>query len=144
MLERLTLDLQDRVQLWALHHGVHHCGSATSLCLRNTSGNGDSTTSLGSPFQCLDHPFSEVIFPAVSLNLPGTAWHRLFPGSPEPPFSRPTPTQLPQLLLIRSMPQTLHQLPCPSLDVFQNLSNNLHAFLLFFRLSLKEKVYYNV
>ena len=42
--------------------------------------------------------------------------------SPEPPFLQTKQPQFPQLLLIRLVLQTLHQLLCPSLDTLQLLS----------------------
>ena len=42
--------------------------------------------------------------------------------SPQPPFLQAKQPQFPQPLLIRLVLQTLHQLRCPSLDMFQDLN----------------------
>ncbi|KAK4831181.1 LOW QUALITY PROTEIN: hypothetical protein QYF61_015913 [Mycteria americana] len=109
---------------------------------------GDSTTSLGSLFQCLTTLSVKKFFLISSLNLP---WHNLRPFplvlslvtwekrptptslqplsvvesdkvSPQPPFLQAKQPQFPQPLLLR---RTLHQLRCPSLDTPQHL----HVFL---------------
>ncbi|KAK4826531.1 hypothetical protein QYF61_010028 [Mycteria americana] len=45
--------------------------------------------------------------------------------SPQPPFLQAKQPQVPQLLLIRLLLQTLHQLHCPSLDTLQHLNVSL-------------------
>ncbi|KAK4817835.1 hypothetical protein QYF61_000670 [Mycteria americana] len=45
--------------------------------------------------------------------------------SPQPPFLQAEQPQLPQLLLIRLLLQTLHQLRCPSRDTLQHLNVSL-------------------
>ncbi|KAK4826124.1 LOW QUALITY PROTEIN: hypothetical protein QYF61_005276 [Mycteria americana] len=116
----------------------------------NTSRDGDSTTSLGSLFQCLITLSVKKNFLISSLNLP---WRNLRPFplvlslvtwekrptptslqppfhvvvesdevSPQPPFLQAKQSQLPQPLLIRLLLQTLHQLRCPSLDTLQHLN----------------------
>ncbi|KAK4825624.1 LOW QUALITY PROTEIN: hypothetical protein QYF61_001304 [Mycteria americana] len=45
--------------------------------------------------------------------------------SPQPPFLQAQQPQFPQLLLIRLVLQTLHQLRCPSLDTLQHLNVSL-------------------
>ncbi|KAK4832946.1 hypothetical protein QYF61_026602 [Mycteria americana] len=45
--------------------------------------------------------------------------------SPQPPFLQAEQPQFPQPLLIRLLLQTLHQLPCPSLDTLQHLNVSL-------------------
>ncbi|KAK4816299.1 hypothetical protein QYF61_014597 [Mycteria americana] len=45
--------------------------------------------------------------------------------SPQPPFLQTKQPQFPQLLLIRLLLQTLHQLCCPSLDMLQHLNVSL-------------------
>ncbi|KAK4816344.1 hypothetical protein QYF61_015658 [Mycteria americana] len=45
--------------------------------------------------------------------------------SPQPPLLQIKQSQFPQLLLIRLMLQTLHQLRCPSLDMLQHLNVSL-------------------
>ncbi|KAK4816194.1 LOW QUALITY PROTEIN: hypothetical protein QYF61_012659 [Mycteria americana] len=100
------------------------------------SRDGNSTTSLGSLFQCLITLSVKYNFLISSLNLP---WHNLRPFplvlslvtwekrptpplynllsvvesnkvSPQPPFLQAKPPQFPQPLLIRLLLQTLHQL----------------------------------
>ncbi|KAK4829053.1 hypothetical protein QYF61_001858 [Mycteria americana] len=87
---------------------------------------GDSTTSLGSLFQCLTTLSVKKNFLRSSLNLP---WRNLRPFplvlslvvvesnkvSPQPPFLQVKQPQLPQPLLIRL-------LRCPSLDTLQHLN----------------------
>ncbi|KAK4812678.1 LOW QUALITY PROTEIN: hypothetical protein QYF61_012188 [Mycteria americana] len=114
----------------------------------NTSRDGDSTTSLGSLFQCLITLSVKKNFLISSLNLP---WRNLRPFplvlslvtwekrptpplytllsveesdevSPQPPFLQAKQSQLPQPLLIRLLLQTLPQLRCPSLDTLQYLN----------------------
>ncbi|KAK4831073.1 hypothetical protein QYF61_015271 [Mycteria americana] len=118
--------------------------STSSKRLLNTSRDGDSTTSLGSLFQCLITLFSEVKFPNIQSKPPlaqleaissrpitcylgaetdphlaTTSFQAVVEShkvSPEPPFLQAKQSQLPQPLLIRLVLQTLHQLRCPSLD----------------------------
>ncbi|KAK4815625.1 LOW QUALITY PROTEIN: hypothetical protein QYF61_004840 [Mycteria americana] len=125
------------------HHYTMSLSTSSKRPL-NTSRDGDSTTSLGSLVQCL-------ITLSVNLNLP---WRNLRPFplvrslvtwekrptpplynllsagesdkvSPQPPFLQPKQPQFPQLLLIRLVLQTLHQLRCPSLDTLQPLNVSL-------------------
>ncbi|KAK4824710.1 LOW QUALITY PROTEIN: hypothetical protein QYF61_017936 [Mycteria americana] len=125
--------------------------STSSKRLLNTSRDGDSTTSLGSLFQCLITLSVKKNFLISSLNLP---WCNLRPFllsyhllhgrrdrppplynllsvvesnkvSPQPPFLQAKQSQLPQPLLIRFLLQTLHQLRCPSLDMLQHLNVSL-------------------
>ncbi|KAK4828356.1 hypothetical protein QYF61_026017 [Mycteria americana] len=97
------------------------------------SRDGDSTTSLGSLFQCLITLSVKKNFLISSLNLP---WRNLRPFplvlwlvvvesnkvSPQPPFLQAKQSQLPQPLLRRLLLQTLHQLCCPSLHTLQHLN----------------------
>ncbi|KAK4815816.1 LOW QUALITY PROTEIN: hypothetical protein QYF61_007425 [Mycteria americana] len=112
---------------------------------------GDSSTSLGSLFQCLITLSVKKNFLISSLNLP---WCNLRPFplvlslvtwekrptpplynllsvvesdkvSPQPPFLQAKQSQLPQPLFIRLLLQTLHQLRCPSLDTLQHLNVSL-------------------
>ena len=66
--------------------------STTSKRLLNTCRDGDSTTSLGSPSQCLTTPYRKKCFLISNLNLP---WHNLRPFplilSPVSSEKRPTP-----------------------------------------------------
>ncbi|KAK4830651.1 hypothetical protein QYF61_012494 [Mycteria americana] len=62
----------------------------------------------GQPVPMLDNPFSEVV---VESN-------KVFP---QPPFLQAKQPQFPQMLLIRLLLQTLHQLRCPSLHTLQHL-----------------------
>ncbi|KAK4831991.1 hypothetical protein QYF61_020374 [Mycteria americana] len=81
--------------------------STSSKRLLNTSRDGDSTTSLGSLFQCLT-TLSAVV---ESDEL-----------SPQPPFLQAEQPQVPQPLPISLVLQTLPQLRCPSLDTLQPLN----------------------
>jgi len=54
--------------------------STTSSCFLNTSRDGDPTTSLGNPFQCLTTPSVQKLFPISNVNLLWCNW-RLFPTS---------------------------------------------------------------
>ncbi|KAK4822235.1 hypothetical protein QYF61_011876 [Mycteria americana] len=114
---------------------------------------GDSTTSLGSLFQCLTTLSVKKFFLTSNLNLP---WLNLRPFplvlllvpwekrldthltttsfqvvvesnkvSPQHPFLQAKQPQLPQPLLIRLLLQSLHQLRCPSLDTLQHLNVSL-------------------
>ncbi|KAK4824542.1 LOW QUALITY PROTEIN: hypothetical protein QYF61_016146, partial [Mycteria americana] len=126
--------------------------SATSTRFLNSFRDGDSTTSLGSLFQCLTTLSVKKFFLISNLNL---AWHNLRPFplilslvtwekrptptslpnllsvvesdkvSPEPPLLQAKQPQFPQPLLIRLLLQTLHQLRCPSLDTLQHLNVSL-------------------
>ncbi|KAK4820813.1 hypothetical protein QYF61_007207 [Mycteria americana] len=110
-------------------------------------GDGDSTTSLGSMFQCLT-TLSVKFFLIPNLNvsrrnlrpfplvLSLVTWKKrptptsLQPPfrqsaikvSPQPPLLQAKQPQLPQPLLIRLQLQTLHQLRCPSLHTLQHLN----------------------
>ncbi|KAK4831110.1 LOW QUALITY PROTEIN: hypothetical protein QYF61_015413 [Mycteria americana] len=149
----------DRNPTFAFHRHLRsyeaHCQtmsrSATSTRLLNTSRDGDSTTSLGSLFQCLITLSVKKNFLISSLNLP---WRNLRPFplvlslvtwekrltpllynllsvvesnkvSPQPPFLQAKQPQFPQPLLIRLVLQTLHQLRHPSLDTLQPLNVSL-------------------
>ncbi|KAK4823572.1 hypothetical protein QYF61_003576 [Mycteria americana] len=122
--------------------------SATATCFLNSSRDGDSTTSLGSLFQCF--PCSEEIFPNIqpepplvqleaisscpiasylgeetNTHLSTTSFQVVTESnkvSPQPPFLQTKQSQFPQLFLIRLVLQTLHQLRCPSLDTLQHLN----------------------
>ncbi|KAK4825522.1 LOW QUALITY PROTEIN: hypothetical protein QYF61_000035, partial [Mycteria americana] len=129
------------------HHYTMSLSTSSKRPL-NTSRDGDSTTSLGSLFQCLITLSVKKNFLISSLNLP---WRNLRPFplvlslvtwektptpplynllsvvesdevSPQPPFLQAKQSQLPQPLLIRLLLQTLHQLPCPSLHTLQYLN----------------------
>ncbi|KAK4824081.1 hypothetical protein QYF61_010592 [Mycteria americana] len=104
----------------------------------------------GQPVPMLDNPFSEVKFPNIQSKPPlaqleaisscpmacylgeETDPHLSTPSfqvvvesdkvSPQPPFLQAKQPQFPQLLLIRLVLQTLHQLLCPSLDTLQPLN----------------------
>ncbi|KAK4819628.1 hypothetical protein QYF61_008848 [Mycteria americana] len=119
--------------------GDHHYTmslSTSSKRLLNTSRDGDSTTSLGSLFQCLITLSVKKNFLISSLNLP---WCNLRPFplvlslvvvesnkvSPQPPFLQTKQPQLPQPLPISLVLQTLPQLRCPSLDTLQPLNVSL-------------------
>ena len=72
-------DPQDHpVQPSTHHQWFSHTMSlnTTSQCSLNTSGVGDSTTSLGSPLQCLTTLLEKQYFLMSNLNLP---WHNLRP-----------------------------------------------------------------
>ncbi|KAK4825477.1 LOW QUALITY PROTEIN: hypothetical protein QYF61_027632 [Mycteria americana] len=125
--------------------------NATPTHPLNTCMDGDSTTSLGSLFQCLT-TLSVKKFSLISnLNLPQRNL-KPFPlvlwllgeetdphlsttsfqvvvetnkVSPQPPFLQTKQPQFPQPLLIRLVLQTLHQLRCPSLDTLQHLNVSL-------------------
>ncbi|KAK4823315.1 hypothetical protein QYF61_000917 [Mycteria americana] len=99
---------------------------------------GDSTTSLGSLFQCLTTVSVKEFFLISNLNLPWrnlrpfplvlslVTWEkRPTPTSLQPPFRLNSPSSFPQLLLIRLVLQTPHQLHCPSLDTLQHLNVSL-------------------
>ena len=120
--------------------------STTSKWFLNTFRDGDSTTSVGSPFQCLTTLAVKKCFLISNLNLP---WHNLRPFplvlspvrrdqphsavstfqvmeesnnvSPQPPLPQTKEPQFLQLLLIGHILQALHKPCCPSLDLLQNL-----------------------
>ncbi|KAK4817943.1 hypothetical protein QYF61_003373 [Mycteria americana] len=107
----------------------------------------------GQPVPMLDNPFSEVKFPKIQSKPPLAQLEAIsscpitcYLGeetdphlsttsfqvavdsnkvSPQPPFLQAKQPQLPQLLLIRLVLQTLHQLRCPSLDMLQPLNVSL-------------------
>ncbi|KAK4826284.1 LOW QUALITY PROTEIN: hypothetical protein QYF61_007131 [Mycteria americana] len=104
----------------------------------------------GQPVPMLDNPFSEVKFPNIQSkppleqlkaisSRPITSGRRDRPPplynllsveesnkvSPQPPFLQAKQPQFSQLLLIRLLLQTLHQLRCPSLDTLQHLNVSL-------------------
>ncbi|KAK4807471.1 hypothetical protein QYF61_008239 [Mycteria americana] len=112
---------------------------------------GDSTTSLGSLFQCLTTLSVKKFFLMSNLNLPWRNW-RPFPlilslvtwekrptppldsllsesdeVSPQPPFLQAEQAQGPQPLPISLVLQTLPQLRCPSLDTLQPLNVSLEV-----------------
>ncbi|KAK4814524.1 hypothetical protein QYF61_021625 [Mycteria americana] len=112
--------------------------SATSTRFLNSSRDGDSTTSLGSLFQCLMTLSVKKFFLISNLNL---SWSNLRPFplvpslaavesdevSPQPPFLQAKQPQVPQPLPISLVLQTLPQLRCPSLDTLQPLNVSLGA-----------------
>ncbi|KAK4829125.1 hypothetical protein QYF61_002204 [Mycteria americana] len=107
----------------------------------------------GQPVPMLDNPFTEVKFPNIQSKPPLAQLEAIssrpitcylgeetnphlstisFQGvvesdkvSPQPPFLQAKQPQFPQLLLIRLLLQTLHQLRCPSLDTLQHLNVSL-------------------
>ncbi|KAK4815578.1 hypothetical protein QYF61_004095, partial [Mycteria americana] len=107
----------------------------------------------GQPVPMLDNPFSEEKFPNIQSKRPLAQLEAIsscpitcYLGeetdphlstascqavvesgkvSPQPPFLQAKQSQLPQLLLIRLLLQTLHQLCCPSLDTLQHLNVSL-------------------
>ncbi|KAK4830514.1 hypothetical protein QYF61_011456 [Mycteria americana] len=107
----------------------------------------------GQPVPMLDNPFSEVKFPNIQSKPPlaqleaisscpitcylgeetdphlsTTSFQVVVESdkvSPQPPFLQAKQPQFPQLLLVRLVLQTLHQLPCPSLDTLQHLKVSL-------------------
>ncbi|KAK4829607.1 hypothetical protein QYF61_005707 [Mycteria americana] len=104
----------------------------------------------GQPLPRLDNPFSEEKFPNIQSKPPLVQLEAIsscpitcYLGeetdphlsttsfqvveesdkvSPQPPLLQAKQSQLPQPLLIRLLPQTLHQLRCPSLDTLQHLN----------------------
>ena len=118
--------------------------------LLNTSRDGDSTTSLGSLFQCLTTLSVKTIFPNIQPKPPlaqheaisscpitcylgeesnpllATASFQVVVESnkvpPEPPFLQAKHPRFPQLFFIRLVLQTLPQLRCPSLETLQHLN----------------------
>ncbi|KAK4826388.1 hypothetical protein QYF61_008059, partial [Mycteria americana] len=127
--------------------------STSSKHLLNTSRDGDSTTSLGSLFQCLITLSVKKNFLISSLNVPlvqleaisfcpitcylgeetdphlsTTSFQVVVESnkvSPQPPLLQAKQPQFPQPLLIKLLLQTLHQLRCPSLDTLQHLNVSL-------------------
>jgi len=121
--------------------------SATSTRFVSTSRDGDSTTSLGSLFQCLTtlsvkkfFLISHLDFPPEQLEaiacrpiasylgeetntcLSTTSFQLVVKSnkvSPQPPLLQAKLPQFPQPLLIRLVLQTLHQPCCSSLDTLQ-------------------------
>jgi len=109
----------------------------------NTSSDGDSTTSLGSLFQCLTTlsvqkskpplmqleaisscPITHYLGEETNTQLATTSFRVVVESKkvpPEPPLLQTKPPQFPQLLLIRLVLQTLHQLCCHSLNTLQHL-----------------------
>ncbi|KAK4827323.1 hypothetical protein QYF61_016573 [Mycteria americana] len=107
----------------------------------------------GQPVPVLDNPFREEKFPNIQSKPPlvqleaisscpmacylgeETDPHLSTPSfqavvesdevSPQPPFLQAKQPQVPQLLLVRLVLQTLHQLCCPSLDTLQPLNVSL-------------------
>ncbi|KAK4822237.1 hypothetical protein QYF61_011878 [Mycteria americana] len=107
----------------------------------------------GQPVPMLDNPFSEVKFPNIQSKPPLAQLEAISSSpitsslgeetdphlsttsfqvvvesnkvSPQPPFLQAKQSQLPQLLLIRLVLQSLHQLRCPSLDMLQHLNVSL-------------------
>ncbi|KAK4817018.1 hypothetical protein QYF61_025938 [Mycteria americana] len=108
---------------------------------------------LDKPVPMLDNPFGEKIFPSIqskpplaqleaisshpitcylgketNTHLATTSFHVVVESdkvSPQPPSLQTKQPQFPQLLLIRLVLQTLHQLPCSSLDLLQHLNVSL-------------------
>ncbi|KAK4831037.1 hypothetical protein QYF61_014969, partial [Mycteria americana] len=104
----------------------------------------------GQPVPMLDNPFSEEKFPNIQSKPPlvqleaisscpitcylgeetdphlsTTSFQVVVESnkvSPQPPFLQAKQPQFPQPLLTRLLLQTLHQLPCPSLDTLQHLN----------------------
>ncbi|KAK4822641.1 hypothetical protein QYF61_018593, partial [Mycteria americana] len=93
-----------------LYHHYTMSLSTSSQRPLNTSRDGDSTTSLGSLFQCL-----------ITLSVVVESNE----VSPQPPFLQAEQPQVPQPLPISLVLQTLPQLRCPSLDTLQPLNVSL-------------------
>ncbi|KAK4819901.1 hypothetical protein QYF61_014636 [Mycteria americana] len=87
-------------------------GPAGRRCSAVLRLDGDSTTALGSLFQCLATLSAAVESDEVS---------------PQPPFLQAEQPQVPQPLPISLVLQTLPQLRCPSLDTLQPLNVSLVA-----------------
>ncbi|KAK4814505.1 hypothetical protein QYF61_021568 [Mycteria americana] len=89
----------------------------------------------GQPVPMLDNPFSEEIFPNIQSKPPleqleaissrPMAFVESDEVSPQPPFLQAEQPQVPQLLPISLVLQTLPQLRCPSLDTLQPLNVSL-------------------
>ncbi|KAK4807165.1 hypothetical protein QYF61_024285 [Mycteria americana] len=109
--------------------------STMTTCLLNTPRDGDSTTSLGSLFQCLTTlsgleaisscPIASYLGEETDPHLSTTSFQVVVESnkvSPQPPLLQAKQSQFPQPLLIRLVLQTLHQLRCPSLDMLEHLN----------------------
>ncbi|KAK4826939.1 hypothetical protein QYF61_012788 [Mycteria americana] len=106
-----------------------HCSAAAETLI-----SGDDLRHLENPLPMLDHPFSKEIFPNTQskpllMQLEAISSHPIacYLGEETDPHLTTTSfqakqPQLPQPLLIRLLLQTLHQLPCPSLDTLQHLN----------------------
>jgi len=130
--------------------------SATLTLFLKTFRNGEPTTSLGTPVQCLSRLSEKKFFILFNLNLPlynlrpfllvlsllpgKRGWHppsynlrsrTCREVSPEPLLFQARQSQFPQLLLARLMLQSLHQLCCPSLDRGGTISSLLLLTALF-------------
>ncbi|KAK4810817.1 hypothetical protein QYF61_008789 [Mycteria americana] len=111
---------------------------------RESEGDGDSTTSLGSLFQCLttlsakpllaqleaisSRPIASYLGEETDTHLSTTSFQVAVESdkvSPESPVLQNKQSQFPQLLFIRLVLQTLHQLRCSSLDTLQHLDVSL-------------------
>ncbi|KAK4829101.1 hypothetical protein QYF61_002052 [Mycteria americana] len=122
------------------HHYTMSLSTSSKRPL-NTSRDGDSTTSLGSLFQCLitlsskpplaqleaisSCPITCYLGEETNPHLSTTSFQVVVESdevSPQPPFLQAKQSQLPQPLLIRLLLQTLHQLRCPSLYALQYLN----------------------
>ncbi|KAK4829728.1 hypothetical protein QYF61_006189 [Mycteria americana] len=122
------------------HHYTMSLSTSSKRPL-NTSRDGDSTTSLGSLFQCLitlsskpplaqleaisSCPITCYLGEETDPHLSTTSFQVVVESdevSPQPPFLQAKQSQLPQPLLIRLLLQTLHQLRCPSLYALQHLN----------------------
>ncbi|KAK4825008.1 hypothetical protein QYF61_022954 [Mycteria americana] len=122
------------------HHYTMSLSTSSKRPL-NTSRDGDSTTSLGSLFQCLitlsskpplaqleaisSCPITCYLGEETDPHLSTTSFQAVVESdkvSPQPPFLQAKQSQLPQPLLIRLLLQTLHQLRCPSLYMLQYLN----------------------
>ncbi|KAK4831969.1 hypothetical protein QYF61_020352 [Mycteria americana] len=89
----------------------------------------------GQPVPMLDHPFSEVKFPNIQSKPPLAQLEAISSRpitfvesdevSPQPPFLQAEQPQVPQLLPISLVLQTLPQPRCPSLDTLQPLNVSL-------------------
>ncbi|KAK4832969.1 hypothetical protein QYF61_026795 [Mycteria americana] len=129
--DRWTYKQKDKAQSFGTWNKPYR-GSLSSKQARD----GDSTTSLGSLFQCLTTLSVKKFFLISNLNL-SLRNLRPFPlivslvivesdkVSPQPPFLQAKQHHFLQPLLIRLVLQTRHQLRCPSLDTLQHL----HVFL---------------
>ncbi|KAK4826007.1 hypothetical protein QYF61_003780 [Mycteria americana] len=86
----------------------------------------------GQPVPMLDNPFGEEFFPNIQSKPPLAQFEALsscpiacYLGEETNTHLTTTSFQVPQPLLTRLVLQTLHQLPCPSLDVLQHLNVSL-------------------
>ena len=94
--------------------------STTSKHSLNTSRDGDSTTSLGSPFQCLTTLLEKRLFLILNLNLPSrpiaVTWEqRPTPSPPQPPFGSCRAQVSPETPLLETEPS--HSLNCSLWDL---------------------------